>query len=39
VLQEQEEVGTEENISGQRQMLNCAEHVNFYLATVNAHYL
>jgi len=29
VLQEQERVGTEENISGQRQMLNFTEHVTF----------
>jgi len=29
VLQEQEGVDTEENISGQRQTLNCAEHVTF----------
>jgi hypothetical protein len=29
VLQEQEGVGIEENISGQRQMLNFTEHVTF----------
>jgi hypothetical protein len=29
MLQEQEGVGTAGNISGQRQMLNFIEHVNF----------